>query len=176
MEKTVEAALITAGGGLVVVLVKWGLDRKKDRPSVPTNSTVSLEQNVTQTQSYLPNPTAAGPFVGKVATRPTMVDIANAIIAADPYDRTQIPKKYVGLEVSWPVVFSGLEQRSGKEGCATFDSPDADYRSVAVDINLDEYPKLKVLKWGHPAWIDGRIARADVPTIWLEDDAVITLE
>ena len=103
MEKTVEAALITAGGGLLVVLVKWGLDRKKDRPSVPTNSTVPLEQNVTQTQSYLPNPTAAGPFVGKVATRPTMVDIANAIIAADPYDRTQIPKKYVGLEVSWPV-------------------------------------------------------------------------
>jgi hypothetical protein len=186
MDNSVKAALITVAGGLVIAVVKWALDRKKARHDIVgklheiTNSQIATGNNIVQHQggvhNYFAHPTATGPFAGKVATRPSMAEIADAIIAADPYDRTQIPKKYVGLEVSWPVVFSGLGQRIGKQWYATFDSIDTNYRSVLVNIHMEEHPKLKVVKAGHPAWIEGKILTADVRIICLEDGAVITLE
>ena len=104
-----------------------------------------------------------------------MVEIANAIIAAKPYDRLRIPENYVGIAVRWPVKFAGLSQYQGDKWCVSFDSVDAEYRSVATFIDLRDYPEFKVLDWGHPAWIEGRILSADVRTIWLEDGAQITL-
>jgi len=118
----------------------------------------------------------AGPFRGKVATRPSMVEIADAILAAKPYDRTQIPKNYAGVDVSWPVIFSSIHADSVGTWYVTFDSTDAEYRSVSTKIDIEKYPKLKVIEHGHPAWIEGRILRADVRDIRLEDCAEITLE
>jgi hypothetical protein len=135
-----------------------------------------LKQHHGDVQNYFANPAAAGPFAGKIATKPTMAEIANAIIAADPYDRTQIPKKYVGLAVSWPVVFSGIEEAPYGGWYATFDSPDEGYRSVVVSIDLEQYPQLRVVTWGHLAWVEGKIHTAGVRIVTLEDGAVITLE
>jgi hypothetical protein len=105
-----------------------------------------------------------------------MIEIADAILAAKPYDRIQIPKNYKGIQVCWPVVFAGIVEGPNGKWCATFDSPDAEFRSACTFIDLDKYPQLKVLGWGHPSWIEGRILSADVRTVWLEDDAVITTE
>jgi hypothetical protein len=105
-----------------------------------------------------------------------MVEISDAIKGAGtPYDRTQIPKKYVGLEVSWPVVFSSINEK-GDGWEAWFDAPEVRFPCVAVDVDLEKYPKLMVIKSGHPAWIEGKISSVHLPIIDLEDGAEITLE
>ncbi len=185
MENTTLAAWI--GGGCVIAAAGIGAAvawlKKPEGHKVTTGDVsgiVAVGDNITQITGtihnyHTPNP-PSGPFVGKVATRPSIMEIADAILAAPtPFDRTQIPKNYVGLKVSWPVIFSSIDEYH--DGCwyVTFDSPDEAYRSVSFDIDLKKYPKLKVIKHGHPAWIEGTISCADVRSIDLEDNAKITL-
>ena len=187
------AAIIAAVASVAVAVIgkgRWWAKKPDAAPETGGNITaqigdvseslIAVGTNITQHQGTVQNyygvaPLPAGPFHGKVATRPSMVEIANAILAAKPYDRTQIPKNYTGVKVSWPVIFSSIDTNSEGTWCASFDSPDADYRSVSTYIDIEKYPKLKVIECGHPAWIEGRILRADVRDIQLEDGAEITL-
>jgi hypothetical protein len=189
-----KAAIIPAVATVVAAVIGggWWWAKKPDatterggnitaRTGDVSESLVAVGTNITQHQGTVQNyygvpPQAAGPFNGKVVTKPSMVEIADAILAAKPYDRTQIPKNYVGLKVSWPVIFSSIHSHSEGTWSVMFDSPDAEYRSVSTDVDIDKYPKLKVIEYGHRAWIEGRILRADVRYIQLEDGAEITLE
>jgi hypothetical protein len=194
MDSSIKAAIITAVASIAVAVIAKGRwwAKKPDatheaggnitaRTGDVSESLVAVGTNITQHQGTVQNyyggpPPAAGPFNGKVVTKPSIVEIADAILAAKPYDRTQIPKNYVGLKVSWPVIFSSIDTYREGIWSVTFDSPDEKYRSVSADVDLDKYPKLKVIEYGHPAWIEGRILYADVRSIRLEDGAEITLE
>jgi hypothetical protein len=175
----IVVALIGASG---VVGAAW-FNSRKATPTTPTTSR-EAEKPIQEraARSLVSNvPVEASSQVRvvhrpRVATHPTMIEIADAILAAKPYDRTLIPKNYEGIQVCWPVVFAGIAKGPNGRWCATFDSPDAQYRSVCILIDLDKYPQLKVLDWGHPAWIEGRILSADVRSVWLEDDAQISTE
>jgi len=191
MDSVEMGAIITSAATVLAAIVgarKWRASsgpKKGSRVFTKTgdisNSAVAVGNNITQhqggVQNYYGSSSAeGGPFRDKIASRPSMVEIANAILAANPYDRTQIPKNYVGLEVSWPVEFSSIDETPGGGWYVSFDSTEERYRSVSVDIDIEKYPKLTVIAAGHPAWIEGRILSADVRTIWLEKGADITLE
>ena len=182
------------GGGCTVVaagigITKGWFKKPKSYRKIATrtgdisDSVVAVGGNITQITGTVNNyhasaPPPAGPFAGKVASRPSMVEIRDAIQGAGtPYDRTQIPKNYVGLKVSWPGVFSALSNY-GVTWSARFGSPGEElYVSVSVwNIDLEKCPKLKVIKHGHPAWVEGEIDIVDLPIIRLADGAEITLE
>ena len=197
-DNSTKAAIITAAAtvgaaviGAVIAKGKWWA-KKPDATTVTggnitaqtgnvSESLFAVGTNITQHQGtvqnyYVDAPPAPGPFHGKIETRPSMVEIANAIIAAKPYDRTQIPNNYVGLKVSWPVIFSSIHMDSKGNWHVSFDCRESEYRSVSTNVDIEKYPQLKVIEYGHPAWIEGRIHRADVRDILLEDGAEITLE
>src|SRR5665213_3415971 len=172
MENTTLAAWI--GGGCTIVaagigVAKGWFKKPKENSQVAaltgdiSGSVVAVGNNNTQitgtVHNYHAPATPAGPFDGKVASRPSIVEIANAILTAGtPFDRTQIPKKYVGLKVSWSVIFSSVHEMYGGGWDVSFDSPDERYRSVSVNIDdIEKHPKLRVIKYGHPAWIEGTI-------------------
>jgi hypothetical protein len=194
MQNSTLITLITVGGGIVVAVIgnakgwfKRSIDTPGTNAQVAANtgdisgSMVAVGENITQNSGTIhQHYTAAspsGPF-DRVASRPSIVEIANAILdASTPFERTQVPARYVGLDVSWPAHFASVDPRYGGGWTVTFDSNDEHYRSVSVKIDdIGGYPKLKVIKHGHPAWIKGTIRSADVRTIDLEDDAEFTLE
>jgi hypothetical protein len=185
MDNSVKAALITVAGGLVVALVKWGLDRKKARRSVIaktgdiTNSLVAVGNNINQHHGGVQNyygSQETGPFAGKVATKPNLFDIVEAFKTAKPFDRAQLPKNYIGVKVSWPVRFYSIYEGSEGKWTASFGVPAGTYLTVIVDIDIDKYPKLRVVESGHPAWVEGTIQYTSTALTRLEDDAEITLE
>lgn len=194
MDSSMTAAIIAAAASVAVAVIskgRWWAKKPDATPETGGNITaqtgdvseslVAVGTNITQHQGTVQNyygvaPPPAGPFHGKVATRPSMVEIANAILAAKPYDRTQIPKNYTGMKVSWPVIFYSINTDFEGSWYVSFVSPDAEYWAVSTCIDIEKYPKLKVIEYGHPAWVEGRILRADVPVIQLEDGAEITLE
>ncbi len=194
MDNSMKVAIVAAIASVVVAIIgkgKWWA--KKPDATLETSgditaqtgdvssSLVAVGTNITQHQGSVQNyygvaPSTTGPFQGKLASKPSMIEIANAILAAKPYERTQIPGNYAGLKVSWPVIFSSIHKNSGGIWHVTFDSPEEKYRSASMDIDIDKHPKLKVIEYGHPAWIEGQILYADVRDIQLEDGGIITLE
>lgn len=192
MDNSIKAAIIAAVATVTAAIIgkgRWWAKKPEStsergvnitaQTGDTTHSFIAVGTNITQNQGNIHNyygfDEPADPFHGKVATIPSLVDIANAILAAKPYDRNIIHKNYVGLTVSWPVIFSSVNKSPAGTWQATFDDPEAEYRSVSIDIDIDKYPKLKVIEYGHPAWIQGRILHADVRYVQLEADGEITL-
>ena len=169
VDSSIKAAIIAATATVTVAIIgkgKWWAKKPDATPATGGNITaqtgnvseslVAVGTNITQHQGtvqnyYVDAPPAPGPFHGKIETRPSMVEIANAIIAAKPYDRTQIPNNYVGLKVSWPVIFSSIHMDSKGNWHVSFDCRESEYRSVSTNIDIEKYPKLKVIEYGHPA-------------------------
>lgn len=190
-------ALITAGGAIGVAVVgnvKGWFKKSTDAPGTSgqvaaqtgdiSGSMVAVGENITQNtgtihQHYAAARVLTGPFDGKVAKSPSVIEIKEAIEAAGTsYGRVQISKNYVGLDVSWPVVFDSVHENPFGGWFATFNSPSVDHYPINVDVDLDQNPRLKVLKHGHPAWVEGRI-RATIVVglliIQLAEGAEITL-
>jgi hypothetical protein len=191
MENTTLAAWIVGGctivAGGVGVAVGWFKKPKGGQMVVQTGdvsgSVVAVGDNNTQITGtinnyHAPAPVRTGPFDGKVATRPSIEEILDAVRSnKKPYERVFLPDNYVGLSVSWQVLFSSLHRRSDDSWSAHFCPPgDRLCRSVSTDLDIEKYPKFKVIESGHPAWIEGKIRRVDLSGIDLEDGAVITLE
>lgn len=192
------SAIIAAGASVAVAVIgkgRWWARKHTAnsaagghttaRISDVSESLVAVGTNIKQHHGTVQNyygvaPTPAGPFAGKVATKPSMVEIGDAIDSAKPYDQAKIKENYKGVKVSWPVIFSSINQfsRSSSVGIyfVSFNSPDADFLSVSTYIDIDKYPKLKVIDRGHPAWIEGLILTTDLLHIQLADGAEITLE
>jgi hypothetical protein len=189
MDNSIKAAIIAAVATVTAAIIgkgRWWAKKPESASERGVNITAQIGDTShsfiavgTQKQGNIHNyygfDERADPFPGKVATIPRVVDIADAILAAKPYDRNVIHKNYVGLTVSWPVIFSSVNESAAGTWQATFDDPKAEYRSVSIEIDIDKYPKLKVIEYGHPAWIQGRILHADVRYVQLEADGEITL-
>jgi hypothetical protein len=158
-------ALITAGGAIGVAVIGnakgWF---KKSTDALGTSSQVAAQtgdvsgsvvavgNNITQNTGTIHQHFATAPL-DRVASRPSIVEIGNAIMdASTPFERTQVPARFVGLEVNWPVHFASVSPRYGGGWTVTFDSKEEHYRSTSIHIDdIEKYPKLKVVKHGHPA-------------------------
>lgn len=198
MDSPTKTAIITgvlgvtaavAGGVIAAFADKWwgnkpvsnlevsGNNNKVAQTGDVSGSLIAVGNNNTQHQNYygVAAP-AAGPFHGKVPTKPSPIEIDEAIFVAKPYDRIQIQKNYIGLQVSWPVSFSSIDEHSDGTRTVSFHVPDGDYHAVLADIDVEKCPKLRVVDSGHRAWVEGRIRYVGARLIRLEDDAEITLE
>ncbi|WP_353071490.1 hypothetical protein [Tunturiibacter gelidiferens] len=132
MDNSIKAAIIAAVAtiaGAVIGKGRWWVKKPDATPETSGNIVVqtgdvshslAVGTYITQQQGTVHNyyGVSSTPelFHGKIATRPSIIEIANAILAAKPYDRNLIPKNYVGLTVSWPVIFSSVDEDPGALG------------------------------------------------------------
>jgi hypothetical protein len=146
-----------------------------------SNSFIAVGDNIMQHQGTIHNyygaeSSATVPFDAKVATRPSLVEITNTIRSAKPYEKTQLPLRYAGIDVCWLVGFYSMHTDHRGRWLVTFLTLDLPERVVSTNIDIENYPKLKVIEVGHRVWIEGRICDADDISVQLEDGARITLE
>jgi hypothetical protein len=114
-----------------------------------------------------PQPCAQeGGMPGRTPTLPSGNEIAVTVDNSPPFQRQQIEENYIGLTVSWPVIFFGLvRQPNGRclvqlaYGAETWGA------KIVVDIDIQDYPRLKTApaprlesteKLLH-GWLEGRI-------------------
>jgi len=148
-----------------------------DRLTYTDAAAASYEQAMARISAAGTASPATDPFHGKVASKPSLIDISDAIHSAKPYDQIQISKNYVGLSISWPVVFSTVNHSAGRDvWYVIFASPDKHFLSVYAEIEIEKYPKLKIVDSGHPSWIEGRIESASISGVALEAHPEIILE
>jgi len=190
MDSSTIAAIIA--GLATVTAATIGLVKKKSNVANSANgstvgntseSNVAIGSNITQsyqgvTHNYygatLPDSLA---LHGRVASKPSLVEIAQAIQSAKPYDQILMSRNYVGLSVSWPVIFSSI--REGDESNSwyvSFDSPEKHFIWVSAYLDIEKFPKLKVIDSGHPSWIEGRIVSVSTSHVQLEANPKIILE
>jgi len=149
-----------------------------------TGSAVAVGTNINQTFSptvhnhYAESGQNVTPFSDKTASRPSILEIVEDLgKERKPYEASQIHKHYIGILVSWPVVFYALHEYPHHSGWTVrLASPENTLYGVSIGIDLERYPKLRVLDRGHKAWVDGKIRAIDSATFYLEDGARITLE
>jgi hypothetical protein len=184
MQPSTTAATITAVATIiaaVIGLLKFGGSARRSKVKHSTNSNIAIGDNINQTyqnSTYISlSSTEVGSIPTEIPSRPSLVEISDAINAAKPYDKIQISKNYVGLLISWPVVFFSFQKDDDEnQWYVSFHSLEKHFVSVSTYIDIDKYPKFKVVDSGHRCWIKGRIESADSLGVHLEDDPDITLE
>ena len=104
----------------------------------------------------------------QVASLPTGNEIALIVDNAPPFQRDQVGSNYVGLAVSWPVVFFGLAIID-KPRCIVILSYGYETwgAKIHVILNINDYPRLKTIaepsasdksSFTH-GWIEGTITK-----------------
>jgi len=58
----------------------------------------------------------------------------------------------------------------------SFDSPEKHFIWVSAYLDIEKFPKLKVIDSGHRSWIEGRIASVSTSHVQLEANPEIILE
>jgi len=192
MDSTLKAAIISAAAVLAAAVIGawklWAPSARSKTGNISaqtgdvSDSQIALGNNNNQHQGGVQNYYGSqdtGPFAGKVETKPSMAEIIQDFRSAKPFDRAQLPNHYVGVLVSWPVQFSSIEPSDDNQWCASFGycGPDQEsYLTVMVDIDIEKYPKLRIVSAGHRAWIEGTIKWTSGSLTRLASDADITLE
>ncbi len=188
MDGTTIAAIITASGAVVVGVLKLLKPKPKEGVTSTvgdvTDSMVAVGTNINQTfrptvhNHYVEPAQNADLFSSKVESTPTIADIMNDLDKErKPYEANQVHKHYVGLRVCWPVTVYGVwEGHRGGSWTIRLPSADNDRLAVTVRVDIEDYPKLKVVERGHRAWVEGRIRDVNTGDVYLEDGAQITLE
>jgi hypothetical protein len=186
MEGTTIAAIIAASGAVAVGALK--LLKPKPKEGVTSTigdvsgSVVAVGTNINQSSivhhHHAEQTRSADPFYGKAESKPTLLDIMNDLEKERrPYERSQVPKLYIGLRVSWPVLFHGVWEPSfGDLASVRLTTRAHRLYGVVTNIDLDKYPKMKSIDRNHKAWVEGKIWRVDSVNVYLEDKAEITLE
>jgi hypothetical protein len=118
--------------------------------------------------------------VEKKPTRPYPREINQALARAKPFDRLQIRHNYDDLEISWPCTFAALlPQGNGAYNVYFHSIPPDDnpysHELIWTKVRVEDYPKLKIMDEGHPAWIEGRIISLE-NAIQIEDNPKISFE
>lgn len=137
--------------------------------SVSTNSPSAIGHVVSQSVNYqFVNATAKpveGPRQENKVTSPTAYQIAKAIAALPPFQRESAGENYIGLEVCWLMEFSTIDKSisiGGNDYHSLFLSVHGmqpwDLAFAVCEVNLNKYPKLKILHAGQPIWLRGKIS------------------
>jgi len=191
MENTTIAAIITASGA--VVAGAWALLKPKskgDASSVVGNmsdSAVAVGTNITQTfaptvHHHHHDPGSvedASAFSGKTESKPTFAEImADLNKERSPFEANQRYKHYSGVRICWPGAFVNVwdSHPDGRTTVRLAMSADINWDGVTFEVNLNEYPTLRVAEKGHRMWVEGTIRRISHGDIYLEDGALLTLE
>lgn len=98
-------------------------------------------------------------------TELTPVQVFDEYKAQPPLMRPRFAKKYVGMEVDWPVRFADA-WKSGKEIRVAFHVELL--RGISGSVPRSMYPQLEHLHANEPLRIRGRIR--SVSTLWIELD------
>jgi hypothetical protein len=134
----------------------------------------NIKQNFQSTNNYF---NVEAPTTKKNISKPDPVDIWRAVAAAKPFEKHQIENNYQGVSVSWPVKFSSISPRDENWSVSFwYENTEVAYLSVVATIDIEKYPKIKIIDKGHQAWIQGRICWVNAPLIALEDNPEISLE
>ena len=186
MQPAVVDGLIVGASTVVAAIIGLAaraVTSKKSKISGISNSNVAVGDNINQ--NYLGpihnhitlSDAQIGPLETKVASKPSLVEICRRIDSSKPFESHQVAENHIGLDVSWPVVFSAIHKaKSNSRWYVTFDDPEVDYCRLHAAVDLDLFPKLRVIDVGHCGWITGRIEDANASSVWLESNPEIELE
>jgi len=200
MSATVIAGWIAGGCAIAAALIAALVKRKPKK--VPTalvkgtgNATsivvsgsssaspIAVGESINQTFTSTTNNIISNPPQDSEhqASKPSPAEIDQALDRATPYDRLQIRHNYEGLNISWPCTFKSITTSYDDTFSVYFDSipPTNKYSSVLINVRvrIENYPKLRIVATGHPAWIEGCILSIGaLNTIQLADNPKITLE
>lgn len=188
MNSSIIASAVVATGAIVAGILKLLKPKAKEgvtsKAGDVSDSMVAMGTNINQSYSptvhnhYAEPPQNADPFFGKVESTPTIADIMNDLDQKrKPFEANQRYKHYVGLQVCWPVSVYGVwESRPPGRWTLRLESIESHNHSVIVEINIEEYPKLKVIDRGHPAWVEGKIRSVGIGDVYLELGAKLILK
>lgn len=145
-QKPTGLVFLTIVGGVLVVLV--------------TNM-LGLTQWPNKSQEGLVLPTENHETQSSVNSI-TPKEIENTINGAPPLQRADVAANYKGIRVSWPVQLgSGSESISDKNLYSVY-LTDRDSGTIVIcDIDLNNYPQLKIMKNDQTFTVDGEIDKVD---------------
>jgi hypothetical protein len=102
-------------------------------------------------RSYAATPSTAlrtadevGVNEASTASKPSGNEIAISISKAPPFQREQMASNYVGLDVSWPVIFDGLYPLRADRWTVRLRYGAERWGAILrVAVNIADYPRLK---------------------------------
>lgn len=106
---------------------------------------------------------------GPKPTTPTGNEIAITVDDSPPFQREQIGKNYIGLMISWPIIFYSLTRLpNGRYIVGLAYGAETWGAKITVNVNIDDYPRLKTAPTPSSddknkplvhGWIEGEIVR-----------------
>jgi hypothetical protein len=121
------------------------------------------------------------PDVGRIASLPSGNEIAITVDNAPPFQREQVGANYVGLSVSWPVIFFSLFALDERHCLVTLAYGDQTWGAkIDVRVEVADYPRLKTVvepnllanspdkrRLTH-GWIEGKIVKCGIGRMTIE--------
>jgi hypothetical protein len=134
-----------------------------------THSNVAIGENVSQhnvvenhTHNYAPNvpsPSHSDYPFPLVASTPDALTVLNELSAAKPFERAQVEQNFCGQTVTWLASLSAVDKRNySDDSHLIFHPAPNSLFMITVDINIEHYPKLKIVHTGHQIWLHGQIS------------------
>ncbi|MDE3188446.1 MAG: hypothetical protein KGM96_13110 [Acidobacteriota bacterium] len=159
---------------VAVLFRKLVLKKFKHLVSSPTTDTPHLDTLGLRQASF-------ASAVGRTASLPSGNEIAVKVDNAPPYQRDQIGANYVGLIVSWPVIFFSLFALDEKRCAVTLAYGDETWGAkINVTVDIADYPRLKTAveplslsntqdkrRLTH-GWIEGKIVKCGLGGMKIE--------
>jgi hypothetical protein len=145
---------------------------------VSTNSPAAIGHTVSQSVHYqIVNAPLVQPESHRVNkdTFPSAHQILNEINALPPFQRLGTRQNYLGLEICWLTEFANIADVAVDEAndhmlvLSVRGEQEWDRALVMCGINLNKYPKLKILHAKHPIWIRGKISGLDSAVVHVKD-------
>jgi hypothetical protein len=141
---------------------------RKRRTQVARAQAIGAHQHYTAASHKANDPSQ----VGRIASLPSGNEIALTVDHAPPFQREQVGANYVGLAVSWPVIFFRLFALGERLCVVTLAYGDETWGAkIDVKVDIGDYPRLKTIvepdltadsqdgcRLTH-GWIEGRIVK-----------------
>jgi len=106
-------------------------------------------------------------------SKPTPWELCKSVRQALPFDKVEVAKKYVGLEVTWRVHLSNMT-RYEKYSTVSAEFRLNDYGQTSIAFSLLEVPAdLRAANYHTPFWIRGVVDEVIDYWVYLKDDPEI---
>ena len=115
-------------------------------------------------------PQTAAPFpISEYRLSPSPGEITNSIKKLSPFQQQEACNNYTGVKVQWYVKLSGIKPLGdflpGEPSFYLLSHDVKDGIGVNCQIDVSEYPELKIIPHAHKMWIAGTIKNVD--TMWI---------
>ncbi len=146
--------------GIIVGLVLYFLTNTFFN-SGKANSKVEYNQQTTSTITITPNPTL---HINSVSPK----EISDEIKKLPPLQQREAGRNYQGINISWSLFFLDIFPSYNKKGVYTIHLQDQSGISIVCDINIDDYPVLKITKKSQKIDAEGTILNVEDNIIFLD--------